>query len=112
MFSIWVINMARMYELVLAEIPFGSSDDNRPGVIIAVRIDGLTVVGGTAHQDLWHVDDFIVYEDDPQFAETKLKRATAFNVRIIEIEYGKVVKRLGVFQGDLAHRFAKWFGDK
>ncbi len=100
------------YDIVLAAVAVGESDDPRRCIVLRVKPDGVIVLPCSAQLDLIDENrDFLVRDDRPEFRETGFtKTSYVMNRDPAFVEQSLVKKRYGSLTGDLLREFKDWYG--
>ena len=100
-------------DVVLSRIRVGEVSNPRPCVVLEVDAnDMVSLMPCSTSFDLYrHVQDFPIYEDDPDFAATGLSRSSyVIGEGVDQVHISQVRKRYGRLTGDLASGFRTWAG--
>ncbi len=100
-------------DVVLAKVRVGESDDYRPCVVDSAEAAPSIVLAPCSSQlDLYRAGvDFLIRDDDPDFAATGLNRTSYVIDRpFVRVDAKVVRKTYGCLEGALAERFKEWAG--
>lgn len=100
-------------DVVLAKVRVGESDDYRPCIVVATEAAPFVTLALCSSQlDLYSAGvDFLIRDDDPDFAATGLNRTSyVIDRRFVRVDAKVARKTYGCLEGALAERFKEWAG--
>src|SRR5438105_1494750 len=97
-------------EIYWVKLRFGASDDYRPCIVLSADFSTVTIVRLSSAVELFNpAVHFWIDSSRPDFAATGLsKTCYADGSKILTIDSGRLVKRLGQLEGVLAADFKAW----